>query len=147
MTVQQIITRVDELRPNQYTNAQKIEWLAELDDIIWHEVVLTHAIPDGLDEYVPYTEDEMTATLLAPDRYCGLYEYWLYAKMDAANMEMDKYANDMALYNAYYSQYERAWNREHMPTQRVPAIYFGQVGWRHISESDFTRDPLEVTWP
>lgn len=144
MTVQQIITRVDELRPNQYPTTHKLQWLTDLDGVLWHDVILTHERgADTPAERGPYSEDDMTHSLIAPDRFCGLYEFWLYAQMDLANMEMDKYANDMQMYASYTDAYVKWYNREHMPVQRVPAFYFGQRSWGSVFNG-WDVDPLEV---
>ena len=127
MTIQQVISKVDELRPNQYTNEMKVKWLTQIDGLVWEVIVKTHERPEGLrEEFTGYDEERMTEELLAPDVWAAVYEWWLYAQMDLANMELQKYENDMAMYNTAWRELEAWWNRTYMPVQRVRAIEYGQ---------------------
>ena len=42
MTAAEAIAQADALEPNQYTQAQKLVWLAELDGQIFHEILARH---------------------------------------------------------------------------------------------------------
>ena len=140
MTVQQMVTKVDELRPNQYTNAQEVAWIYQLEMLIWEMLVKTHERPEGLrEELGEYDEEHMTQELLAPDVWCGVYEWWLYAQMDLANMELQKYENDMTMYNAAWRELEAWWNRTYMPVLRVKAIEYGQNA---RAKAGYIPDPL-----
>ena len=142
MTVQQMVTKVDELRPNQYTNERMVAWIYQLELLIWEALVKTHERPEGLrEELMPYDEEHMTQEMLAPDVWASVYEWWLYAQMDLANMELDKYNNDMAMYNTVWRELEAWWNRHYMPVQRVKAIDYGHMGG---SRTGYVPDPLEA---
>ena len=43
MTAGEAIHRVDELEPNQFSDAQKLRWLSNHDGQIYEELVKTHA--------------------------------------------------------------------------------------------------------
>ena len=45
MTIGDVINRVDELAPNQYSEEQKIRWLTGLDGKIFEEIIRTHQDP------------------------------------------------------------------------------------------------------
>ena len=142
MTIQQMVTKVDELRPNQYTNERMVGWIYQLELLIWEALVKTHERPAGLrEELTPYDEEHMTQELLVPDVWAGVYEWWLYAQMDLANMELEKYNNDMMMYNAAWRELEAWWNRNNMPVQRVKAIEYGQNA---RAAHGYVPDPLEV---
>ena len=39
MTISEAITKIDALRPNMYTDAEKIGWLSKLDGMIYYEIL------------------------------------------------------------------------------------------------------------
>ena len=121
MTIDQAITRIDTLKANSYSRAQKIAWLSELDGRIYHEIILTHAAPaGGYPSYEPYSAETAGGTeLLAAYPYDDVYERYLACQIDIANREIGFYQNDMALFNTAYKAYGDAYNRTHMPVQRV----------------------------
>lgn len=49
MTIIEAIQKTDELKPNGYTQSQKIEWLSKLDGIIKRGIIDTH---EGGDEFL-----------------------------------------------------------------------------------------------
>ena len=53
--------------------------------------------------------------LLVSTPHDDIYIRWLEAQIDYANGEYGKYQNAMAMFNAAYSNYERYYNRNHMP--------------------------------
>jgi hypothetical protein len=115
MTIIEAINKVDELKPNSYTQLDKIRWLSNLDGTIKTEIIDTHE--DGEDViFTGYSEDGDTAIdLLVPAPYDILYVYWLEAQIDYANGEYSKYSNSMTMFNEAYSAFEKYYNRNHMP--------------------------------
>ena len=67
MTIQEAITQVNQMKPNVITQAQKIAWLSNLDQMIWNEIFTRHVIPaDGTTpEYT--TTDGYWPDPLSPD--------------------------------------------------------------------------------
>lgn len=47
MTIQEALNQVDEMMPNLVNETTKIDWLGDLDAMIYDEVILTHA-PDKM---------------------------------------------------------------------------------------------------
>ena len=45
MTIQEAIDRVDILKPNHFTDEDKIGWLNTLDGQVWRELITTHEQP------------------------------------------------------------------------------------------------------
>ena len=114
MTISDAINRIDTIKPNGYTMAEKIQWLSTLDGIIKTEIIDTHeggeVIFDG------YTEETLlTHPLLVPAPYDEIYLYWLESKINYWNGEMGKYNNSITMYNSAYSSFERYYNRTHKP--------------------------------
>ena len=118
MTVAEVLTRIDSIEPNQYSQADKLEWLNRLEGQIFDELILTHEHEPDI-EFEPHSET--TDELLVPWPYGGeVYEYYLQAMIAAANHETVKYNNAMALFNAAYSRYSAFYNRNHVPLPPFP---------------------------
>ena len=114
MTIIEAINKVDELKPNSYTQPDKIRWLSNLDGTIKKEIIDTHE--DGeMVIFDGYNSDTSTGTeLLVKAPYDELYLYWLESRMDYYNAEYGRYNNTLAMFNAAYSAYESFYNRAHM---------------------------------
>ena len=131
MKLQQAIDRVDEMRPNMQSRALKLDWLSELDGLIWKEIIIRHFMTadeilryaqndDGTFIVPAYDEDTDEGTeLLVPFPYDNLYLYWLMAKIDEQTLEQDKYNSDRAMFNASYESFSDYWTRNHMPRTRT----------------------------
>ena len=120
MTVQEAIGLVDKLKPNQYDQATKARWLKDVDEAIHLDIVLTHAPNTG--EADSFDADGYTAgdhVLLVPPPFEDIYLYYLSTQIDLYNAELGKYANDMALYNAAYTNYSSWYTRTHAPKAAI----------------------------
>lgn len=113
MTAGEAIRRVDELEPNQFSDAQKLRWLSNLDGQIYEELVKTHADPirEQFEEYVNLDDE-----LLVPFPYAeGLYNWYLQAMIAAENSETESYEQLRQLYNSALQQFSDWYNRRHRP--------------------------------
>lgn len=108
MTIKNVIDRVDSVKPNGFSNADKMEWLAELEGKIQTEIFL---LP--LDELVKPTN--MTDELLVPYPYDSIYSFYLQAMIDLHNGEYDRYDNTYAVFNEKWKEYVK-WRTIHYPT-------------------------------
>ena len=118
MKIEEIITEVDDLAPNQYSVEQKISWLSSLDGKIFEEVIVTHKTKNPY-AYVPpqgYKTDSEQLLLGGPYGK-DVYVHYLLAKIASMNGESVKYQQYMALYNTEYGQWLNWYNRRHMPRQ------------------------------
>lgn len=115
MTIIEAINDIDSLKPNAYSETDKIKWLERLDWAVKKEIIDTHeggedVIFEGFGEPV-----DLNTELLVPAPYDEVYLRWLEAQIDYANGEYGKFNNSMNMYNTAYSAYERYYNRTHMP--------------------------------
>lgn len=116
MTIQEAIARVDALKPNAYTPAEKIVWLNNIDMTIKAEVLDTHEGWEAYADFSGYTTDtDQDTDLLVGSPYDKLYEHWLEAQIDYTDGETDRYQNSMAMFMTAYSDYARWYNRNHAP--------------------------------
>ena len=115
MTIMEALFRIDELKPNSYSQPEKIKWLSSLDGVIKSEIIDTHEGGEGVI-FNGYDEDaDLATTLLVPAPYDDIYLRWLETQIDYANGEYGKYNNSMAMYNTAYTAYANYYNRTHMP--------------------------------
>ena len=121
MTLLEAINRIDVLKPNGYSQAEKIQWLSNLDGIVKREIIDTHERNEGEEvvTFNDYTEEtSLTTKLLVPAPYDDVYLRYLEMQIDYANGEYGKYNNSMAMYDTAYSTFQRYYNRTHMPKGR-----------------------------
>ena len=115
MTIIESINYIDELKPNGYSQTDKVRWLSRLDGKVKEEIIDTHEGAETIT-FSGYTnETPLDTVLLVPHPYDEVYTFWLEAQIDYANGEYTRYNNSMSMFSIAYSAYERYYNREHMP--------------------------------
>lgn len=115
MTVNDVIGRIDDLKPNGFSPEVKIDWLSKLDLMIQNEIIDTH---DGAGEtkFTGYDYDNDTDTvLLAPPPFDTMYIRWLEAQIDLANSEYNGYNASITMFNTEWQSYASYYNRKHLP--------------------------------
>lgn len=115
MTIIETINRVDAVKPNGYSQTEKIYWLSVLDGTVKREIIDTHEGGEAVTFTGYDAKTPLSTTLLIPAPYDEVYIRYLEMQIDYANGEYNKYNNSMILYNTAYAAYERFYNREHMP--------------------------------
>lgn len=115
MTIIEAINRVDALKPNAFTQTEKVEWLSMLDGMVKKLIIDTHEGGDdvtfnGYDESTP-----MDTELLIPYPYDDCYLTWLESKISYHNAEYAKYNNAIIRFNDTYKEFSNEYNRNHMP--------------------------------
>ena len=115
MTIIEAINQIDTLKPNTYSQNDKVRWLSCLDGKVKEEIIDTHEGGEdvsfsGYDASTPLSDP-----LLVTEPYDDVYRYWLEAQIDYANGEYTKYNNSMSMFNEAYSAYERYYHRNHLP--------------------------------
>lgn len=123
MKIGEAIQRADSLKPNSYSQHDKIVWLSNLDMIVYNEVISAHENPSvaSFDGYADGTSPETELLVGAP--YDDMYISWIAAQIDLNNLEYDFYNNDIARFNETYSQYRNFYNSKHEPKGRR-FVYF-----------------------
>lgn len=116
MTVQELLNAVDELKPNQYLTARKIEWLNEIETKVYNEIIKTHEGADDIS-FIGYTTSDTETELLVADGYAGLYIDYLFTKIDYYNSDIDKFTNSAMMFTSSFEDYANYYNRTHMPLQ------------------------------
>lgn len=120
MKLREAIERVDALKFNTYTYAEKVAWLSRLDERV---EALVHGAYDrspGALAGGPWydAETDPDTELLIPSPFDEIYLRWLEAQIDYANGEYDKYNASIVLYNSAYTAYSDWYIRTHKPKQQ-----------------------------
>ena len=107
MTPNKAIETIDRLRPNIYTEEDKLGWINELEGMVQRLVIQK----DEVEKY-SYPED-MDRELLIPAPFDDLYSYYLEAKIDYYNREYECYNNSVATFESRFSDYKKDYIRKH----------------------------------
>ena len=103
MTVEKLFNSVKHLKHNEYTNDDLCLWLNEIEGRIQTEVYLK-----PLSELVVYDGvSDAEKELLVPFPYDSIYRWYLFAMLDFANAEYDKYQNELVMFNSAYSAFKK----------------------------------------
>lgn len=124
MTVKEAIALVDRLKPNRFSEEDKIKWLSEIDGLIVRELVETHENSPLEGVFEGYNKSDKSTDLIAPYPYDTLYRWYLESQIDLGNMEIDKYNNSKTMFNNAYLTYTDYYNRTHMPKRRTQGFVF-----------------------
>lgn len=118
MTIQEAIDRVDELKPNQYTDAEKLKWLSELDGRVDRDILSNYEgyVPGAYEEYDEETDPNME--LLVEPPYDEMYIHFLMSKIDYHNAEYTRYNNSANMFNTMFAGYAQEYLKTHMPIRK-----------------------------
>ena len=124
MTITEAITRLDALKFNTFTRAEKIDWLSAADWRIYREV-LQPCLGEAVAPFSGYDENTDPETrLLAPPPFEELYLRWMEAQIDYHNGEYHRYNNAITLYNRLFSAFQSLFLQEHKPPAPGPRFRF-----------------------
>lgn len=118
MTIMGAISHIDTVKPNTYSQVEKVKWLSNLDGIVKAEVIDTH---EGGEKVAFKGYDEMTSLtqeLLIPHPHDDIYIRYLEMQIDYANGEYNKYNNTKTVYNEAFGDFVRYYNRTHKPISK-----------------------------
>ena len=108
-TLEEVITRVDELKPNAFTNEQKTEWINKVETRVQTEIM---DVPEN--EMVVYDyEADHGRELLVKMPYRDIYDYFLMAMIDYMAGDIPSYQNSMTMYNAAFDSRAKAIRQNH----------------------------------
>ncbi len=115
MTIAEVISKVDALKPNTYTPEDKIDWLSTLDHRVKSQIIDAHECNEPIIFFGYDSLNDMDTELLVPAPYDEMYLRWLEAMIDYHNSEDERYNNAIILFNNAYEGYKKHYTRTHMP--------------------------------
>lgn len=117
MTVLDAIHEIDSLKPNPYSQEQKIQWLDRLDCFIRCSVLDRYS---GLKiDLVGLGDPDRTLLMEAP--FDEGYLHWLESKIHYYNEETDRYNAAVRMFRACFEDFQRELNRREVPEN--PGIF------------------------
>ena len=124
MTIAEVISKVDALKPNTYTPEDKVDWLSNLDARVKSQIIDTHEGGEGVLFYGYDSILDEGTILLVPAPYDEMYLRWVEAMIDYHNSDDERYNNAIMLFNNSYEGYKKHYTRTHMPLNRGKQFIF-----------------------
>ena len=118
MTIAEVISKVDALKPNTFTTEDKVGWLSSLDSRVKTQIIDAHEHNEPMFFYGYDSLHDLETELLVPAPYDEMYLRWVEAMIDYHNSEDDRYNNAIMLFNNAYDGYKKHYTRTHMPISR-----------------------------
>ena len=97
MTIQELITKVKEEKPNTFETAKYIEFINEVESTVCDVI---------RREFEPYTIDDLAEDLIVPAPHSRLYVSYVKAMIDYANEEYASYQLNQEQYNIDFAEFE-----------------------------------------
>ena len=104
MTVLEAIHEFDSLKPNTYSQEQKITWLDRLDRFILSTILSRYEEGEALTA----EEGDPDRQLLMEEPFTQGYIHWLESKVHYFNEEMDRYNSAVMKFRAIFEDYQRS---------------------------------------
>lgn len=98
-TMNEVIARVDAVRPNVYPNDTKYRWINNLDGLVAREV-----LNDDAPEYL--LPDDGDTPLLVGHPFDDIYDLYVMAMIELFNKEYEHYNNAVMVFQERYTQYK-----------------------------------------
>ena len=113
MKICEAISQINSLKPNTYSDKQKIYWLNQLESMVKRLVIDTHEGGDQI-AFEGFNENTSVETqLFMPSPFDMAYIYWLEAQIHYANEDIDMYNSAILMFNATFSEYKADYKRNH----------------------------------
>ena len=77
MTIIEAINRIDGLKPNIYSQSEKVRWLSQLDGFVKNDIIDTHEGSDAITFSGYDDETSIDTVLLIPSPYEDVYIHYL----------------------------------------------------------------------
>jgi hypothetical protein len=124
MTIAEVISKVDALKPNTYSPEDKVDWLSTLDLRVKSKIIDAHECHEPISFNGYNSMDDMEKELLVPAPYDEMYLRWLEAMIDYHNSDDERYNNAIILFDNAYEDFKKHYTRTHMPICRGTRFIF-----------------------
>jgi len=99
MTKHDVLGKVREAAPGEYTDERVVQSIEELEQRILRELLDGYIIPESGGE------------LTAPPPYDMMYQWWALANIALTQQDLNAYNNYIAMFNALWDEYARMISR------------------------------------
>ena len=101
MTVRELLTYIESVKPHVFPDSALLLWLNELEGRVQLDIFLM-----APEETVEYTLPDDNETVLLVDLpHTGIYRYWLEAMIDFESGEYSQYQNSVELFNNAWNEF------------------------------------------
>lgn len=119
MKLGEVISYVDGIKPNAFTNEDKTRWINEAEGMVQTDIFLL-----APEEIITYDfENDRETTLLVRPPHDKIYAAYLVAMIDFANGEYNKYQNTHQMFNANYAEFMNWFATNYRPADTHAAKY------------------------
>lgn len=127
MKVREILAEIDLIRPNAYTDGEKIALLNTIEGRVYTDIY--QKAEDFEGEFEPFTEGEEERELSVPVPFTDLYLYYIASRIDYFNGDVGRYNDSIVLYNDAWDMFAAYYRENHKPKQ---TNLHGMIphGWR-----------------
>ena len=113
MTINQAIEKVNKLKDNAFDDEIIKGFLEDCDRRVYREIIETHE--DNKFDYDTRYPLKGDAQLLAEDGYNDFYTFYAIYQIDVFTGEIERYTNNMILFNTKFDEFSSFYNRRHKP--------------------------------
>ena len=116
MKLGELLRKIDQLRPNAYTDAEKIDMLNTIEGRVYTDIM--SKADDGLNwTFIPFKEGQEERELVVPVPFTDIYSYYLMAQIDFLNGDSGRYNDTMVLLQNAWDEYAAYYRENNEPKQ------------------------------
>lgn len=118
MKLREIIAYIDNIKPNNRSTEEKINWINDLERMIKEDIIDTH---QDFEKYpvIEHDYNSMDDELLIPAHYGReIYKSYIAMQIDSINQENNKYNDNAMKFSSAYDEFAKYWHTRHLPLQK-----------------------------
>lgn len=115
MKVREVLATVDQLRPNAYTDEEKINMLNTIEGRVYTDIFQKAEGFEG--EFIPFKEGQEERELAVPVPFTELYIFFLMSRIDFLNGDSGRYNDTMVLLQNAWDEYAAYYRENNKPKQ------------------------------
>lgn len=108
MTITELISKFDNMFPNEFTQSEKEDWVNHCNLLCYNEIIANY-------EDAP----EYDGSLVVPSPYDNLYLSYMAWNMYLIREEMDRYNNSATKFTTEWETWANWYNRNHRVKQKA----------------------------
>lgn len=127
MKLREILTTVDQVRPNAYTDAEKIAMINTIEGRVYTDIFQKAEGFEG--EFIPLEEGQEERELAVPVPFTELYLFFLMSRIDFLNGDSSRYNDTMVLLQNAWDEYAAYYRENNKPKQTNLHGMIPHRGW------------------
>lgn len=127
MKLRELLTTVDQLHPNAFTDGEKIRMVNTVEGRIYKDILSKYEGEEPV--FVPFAEGQEERELAVPVPFTDVYVFYLASMMDFYNGDSGRYNDSMVLYNQAWEEFQAHYLQTHTPKQTNLCGMIPLRGW------------------